>query len=61
MRDIAITEFKQMKAPEIKEGGSFNLTADGEFVAIVVVPASPFKKTQIQNIAEAGNYALGKG
>ena len=59
MKDIPITEFKLMKVPEIKGGGSFNLVADGEFVAIVVVPASAVKKMQIQNIAEAGNAALG--
>lgn len=60
MRDIPITEFKQMKVPEIKETGSFNLIADGEFVAIVVVPASVEKKMQVQNIALAGNVAMGK-
>ena len=60
MTDIPITEFKQMKVPEIKEGGSFNLVADREFLAIVVVPASAFKRQQIQSIAEAGNAALGK-
>lgn len=59
MKDIPITEFKLMKVPEIKSGGSFNLVADGEFLAIVVIPASAFKKTQIQNIAEQGNAALG--
>ena len=60
MKDIPITQFKLMKVPEIKEGGSFNLTADGEFVAIVVVPASFEKRIQIQNIAALGNAALGK-
>ena len=59
MKDIPITEFKLMKVPEIKKGGSFNLVADGEFVAIIVVPASAFKRTQIQNMAEQGNAALG--
>lgn len=59
MKDIPITEFKQMKVPEIKGGGSFNLVADGEFLAIVVLPASAFKRMQIQNIAEQGNAALG--
>ena len=59
MKDSKITEFKLMKVPEIKEGGSFNLIADGEFVAIVVIPASAFKRMQIQNIAEQGNAALG--
>ena len=60
MKDIPISEFKQMKVPDIKDMGSFNLIADGEFVAIVVVPASPEKKMQVQNIALAGNTAMGK-
>lgn len=60
MKDIPITQFKLMKVDEIREGGSFNLVADGEFIAIVVVPASAFKRLQIQNIAEQGNAALGK-
>ncbi len=60
MRDIPISEFKQMKVPEIKDMGSFNLIADGEFVAIVVIPASAEKKMQVQNIALAGNMATGK-
>ena len=60
MKNIPITEFKLMKVPEIKEGGSFNLIADGEFIAIVVVPASAVKRRQIGSIAEAGNAALGK-
>ncbi len=60
MRDIPITEFKQMKVPEIKDIGSFNLIADGEFLAIVVIPASAEKKMQVQNIALAGNMATGK-
>jgi len=60
MKDIPISEFKQMRVSDIKDTGSFNLIADGEFVAIVVVPASAEKKMQVQNIALAGNAALGK-
>ncbi len=60
MRDIPITEFKKMLVPEIKDTGSFNLIADGEFLAIVVIPASAEKKMQVQNIALAGNMATGK-
>ena len=60
MRDIPITEFKKMLVPDIKNEGSFNLIADGEFLAIVVVPASVEKKMQVQNIALAGNIATGK-
>ena len=60
MRDISISQFKQMKVSDIKETGSFNLVAEGVFVAIVVVPASAERKYQIQSIADMGNRALGK-
>jgi len=61
MKDIPITEFKQMKVSEIKEGGSFNLVADGEFLAIVVVPISGYKKGQFQGLCSQMNAAIGKG
>lgn len=59
MRDIPITEFKKMKVPEIKEGGSFNLIADGELIAIVMIPASATKKFQLQALASQMNAGLG--
>ena len=61
MKNIPISEFKQMKVSDIKQGGSFNLVADGEFLAIVVVPASDFKKSQFQGLCSQMNAATGKG
>jgi len=60
MRNISISEFKQMKVPEIKDGGSFNLVADGEFLAIVVIPISGYKKGQFQALCSQMNAAIGK-
>ena len=60
LRNIPITEFRLMKVPEIKGGGSFNLTADGEFFAMVIVPISGFKKDQFQAMAGEMNAAMGK-
>jgi len=60
MKDISITEFKKMMVKEIKDGGSFNLVADGEFLAIVVVPISAYKKDQIQGLCSQMNAAIGK-
>lgn len=60
MKDIPITEFKKMLVKDIKEGGSFNLIADGQFVAVVVVPASAEKRFQIQGLCGQMNAALGK-
>lgn len=59
MKDISITEFKQMRVEDIKKQGSFNLVADGEFVAIVVIPASGEKKVQFQSLANQMNSAMG--
>ena len=59
MKDIPITEFKKMLVQEVKEGGSFNLTADGELLAIVVVPTSAYKKEQIQALCSQMNSAIG--
>lgn len=61
MKDVPFSKFKQMKVPEIKEGGSFNLIADGEFLAIVVIPASAEKKVQLQGLCDQMNIALGRG
>lgn len=60
MRDVPITEFKKMQVKDIKYCGSFNLVADGEFLAIVVVPTSAFKRDQFQALCSQMNQAIGK-
>jgi len=60
MKNIAITDFRKMLVNDIKEEGSFNLVADGEFLAIVVIPISAFKRDQIQGLCSQMNAALGK-
>lgn len=59
MKNISISELRRMTVQEIKEGPSFNVVADGEFVAIVVVPASAEKRAQFQSLADQGSKALG--
>jgi len=59
MKEISISQLKQMSTKEIKEGPSFNVVADGEFAFIVIVPASAEKKYQFQSLADMGNKALG--
>ena len=60
MRNIPITKFRKMLVKDIKEGGSVNLTADGEFIAMVIVPLSAYKKDQFRVLAEQMNVAIGK-
>lgn len=60
MKNVAITDFRKMLVKDIKEGGSFNLLADGEFLAIVVIPISAFKRDQTQSLCSQMNAAIGK-
>ena len=60
MREIPITEFRKMLVKDIKEGSSFNLMADGECIAIVIVPISGYKRDQFQALAGQMNAAAGK-
>ena len=60
MKDISITDFKKMLVKDIKGEGSFNLVADGELLAIVVIPSSAEKKDQIQSLCSQMNAAIGK-
>ena len=59
MKSVPITEFRKMLIRDIKSGGSFNLIADGELIAIVVVPISAVKKDQIQALCSQMNAAKG--
>ena len=60
MKNVSITGFKKMLVKDIKGEGSFNLVADGEFLAIVVIPISAFKGDQIQSLCSQMNAAIGK-
>ena len=67
MKDVNFTKFitsahfKKMTIEELRESASFNLVDDdGKFIAIVVVPASAFKKDQIQGLCSQMNAAMGK-
>ena len=59
MKSIPISELKLMKVAEIKDGGSFRLTADGEVIAFVMLPMSSEKKDQLEALASQMNSSLG--
>jgi len=48
MKQVTITQLKQLTAGEIKDGGCFELTSDGEVVAIVIVGAISLMKDKIR-------------
>ena len=47
MKQVSITQLKQMTATEIKDGGCFEIVADSEHVAIVIVGAISLMKDKI--------------
>ena len=59
MKDISITDFKKMLVSDIKKGGSFRLTADGEVIALVMLPISAERKRQLEALASQMNSAIG--
>lgn len=59
MKEISISEFKLMKVPEIKGGGSFKLTADGEVIAMIMIPMSGEKRNQLESMGSQMNAAIG--
>jgi len=48
-----------MKVPEIKGGGSFKLTADGEVIAMIMIPMSGEKRNQLESMGSQMNAAIG--
>lgn len=67
MKDIPLSKFgtnlhfKKVTAEDLRQDGSFNLVDEkGNFVAILVLPASAEKRFQIQSLCSQMNSALGK-
>ncbi len=51
MKQISITQFKQMTVAEIKRGGCRELVKDGEPVALVIVGAQGEMRNRIEGVA----------
>lgn len=60
MKQISISKLKQLSAEEIKDGGCFEIVADGEPVAIVIVGAIEEMKQRIVVSASQIDLARGK-
>jgi len=65
MEDIPIRKFvgdiwfKRKTDDELRKSPSFNLVdANGEFIGIMIIPASGEKKHQFQSQAQQGNVAI---
>jgi len=60
MKQIPISQLKQMSAEEIKESGCFELVADGDHVAYVLVGAEGEMKARIESMASMIDVGRGK-
>lgn len=59
MKEVSLSALKLMKVADVKDGGSFKLTADGAVIAMVMVPISGEKRNQLESIASQMNSAIG--
>ena len=57
--DISWTQFKTLKASELKELKSFAVTSDGEHLCTVIIPQTDFVQNQAENIAQLSNSVGG--
>ena len=60
MKQVSISKLKQLTAEQIKDGGCFEIGADGEPVAIVIVGAIEEMKQRIATSASQIDLARGK-
>jgi len=60
MKQISISKVKQMTAQEIKDGGCFEIVADEQPVAIVIVGAVEVMKQRMVALASQIDLARGK-
>jgi len=60
MKQVSITKVKQLTAGEIKDGGCFEIVADGEPVALVIVGAIEVMKQRLTALASQIDLARGK-
>ncbi len=60
MKQITISKLKTMPVEDIKNSGSFQLMADGEEIAIVVVGAQQLARDKVITVAGQVDVVRGK-
>ena len=60
MKQIPISQLKQMKTQEIKDGGCLELTSDGEVIAILIVGGVSVMNDRIRVCASQIDASRGK-
>lgn len=58
--EISITEFRKLKANELKELKSCEVTADGEYLFTFVNPQTDYIRVRTEYLCQTGNAVSGK-
>jgi len=58
--EMSFTEFKKLKAGELKELQSFEVISDGEHLMTVIIPQTGYIQDSVQNLAQLSNSVGGK-
>jgi len=61
IEDISFTQFKTLKASELKKLKSFVVTSDGEYLMTVIIPQTDYIQVQAEYMAQLSNSVGGKG
>ena len=57
---VSLSEFKKLKADQIRQLKSFEMTSDGEYLCTVVIPNTEYIKTQTEYTSLLSNSVGGK-
>lgn len=55
-----LSDFKKLKAAEIRRLKSAEITADGEYVCTIIVPQTDYIRVRTEYLAQLGNSVKGE-
>lgn len=58
--EIRLSDMRKLSADKLKAGCSFNITAEGDFVGMLVIPPYPYTKFAIETLVEEAERVCGK-
>ncbi len=58
--EIALTDFRKFKAPELRQLKSCHVTSDGNYLFTFINPKSDYIKMSVENMAQLSNAVGGK-
>ena len=60
IQDISFTQFRLLKAGELRKLKSFAVTSDGEYLFTVIIPQTAYIQAQAEYLAQLSNGVGGK-